>query len=188
MTNKREQIIQAASALFERYGYHATGLAQILESSQAPKGSLYYYFPGGKEQLAEEAVMYAAQRLGDQVRHALAQQTDLVAAFSQLLEGIENQIVTSGFKAGGPLTAISMETATSNEPLNLACRKGFEFIQAPITEKLRDGGFPEGEIDPFAAFIVAAIEGGTLLSRTQHSREPFQNVTKQILRLLRSML
>jgi TetR/AcrR family transcriptional regulator, lmrAB and yxaGH operons repressor len=51
----RDQIIQTTCTLLESQGYHATGLNQILKESGAPKGSLYYYFPQGKEELAEEA-------------------------------------------------------------------------------------------------------------------------------------
>src|SRR5271155_3224823 len=48
----RERILRSALLLFQGKGYHATGLAEILERAQAPKGSLYHHFPGGKEALA----------------------------------------------------------------------------------------------------------------------------------------
>ena len=77
MKTKRELIIQAATELFEEQGYHATGLAQILERSQAPKGSLYYYFPGGKQQLAVETIRYTASILAVRIRTGLDQTIDL---------------------------------------------------------------------------------------------------------------
>ena len=45
----RERILTAAQRLFRKRGYHATGLSDILEAANAPKGSLYHHFPDGKE-------------------------------------------------------------------------------------------------------------------------------------------
>lgn len=184
MSSKREQIIQSASELFELQGYHATSLSQILKASQAPKGSLYYYFPDGKEQLAEEAVLLSGQMLAQRVQTGLEQKQDLAQAFTHLLEGIANQIEQSNFRAGGPLTAIAMETATSNPRLNQACRAAFQTIRQPIEDKLRASGIGENEIGARATTIIAAIEGGTLLSRTQHSGDPLRQVAQQIQAIL----
>ncbi len=52
----KDNIVVAAMSLFRRQGYASTGLNQILQESGAPKGSLYHYFPGGKEQLGLAAV------------------------------------------------------------------------------------------------------------------------------------
>lgn len=54
--DSREKILAAATRLFQLQGYYGTGLNQIIKESGAPKGSLYYHFPDGKEQLAIEAV------------------------------------------------------------------------------------------------------------------------------------
>src|SRR4051812_25766766 len=55
----RGAIVRAAATLFRRNGYAATGINEIAEVSGAPKGSLYHYFPNGKEQIAEAAVRFA---------------------------------------------------------------------------------------------------------------------------------
>lgn len=184
MTNKRDQIIQAASELFELQGYHATSLSQILKESQAPKGSLYYYFPEGKEQLAEEAVLRTGKALAGRVQAGLEKEQDIAKAVSQLLEGIANQIERSNFRAGGPLTAIAMETATSNPRLNMACRRAFQAIRKPIEEKLHEGEVEDKKIEVITTLIIAAIEGGTLLSRTYHSGDQLRQVARQIKTLL----
>lgn len=56
MNTTRDQIIETTCELLEAYGYHATGLNQILTKSGTPKGSLYYYFPEGKEELTSETL------------------------------------------------------------------------------------------------------------------------------------
>ena len=69
--NTRERILHTASGLFQRQGYHATGLNQVLAEGKAPKGSLYFHFPRGKEQLAAEAVTAGAHEVRDELRDAL---------------------------------------------------------------------------------------------------------------------
>ena len=67
----RQRIIDTASRLFQEQGYRATGLNQILRESGAPKGSLYYYFPDGKEDLAVHAVRAAADAIRETVSRGL---------------------------------------------------------------------------------------------------------------------
>ena len=55
----RGAIVRAAATLFRRNGYAATGINEIAEVSGAPKGSLYHYFPNGKDEIAEAAVRFA---------------------------------------------------------------------------------------------------------------------------------
>ena len=59
MTSTHDQIILVTCTLLEKQGYPATGLNEIVKESGAPKGSLYYYFPDGKEQIVSEAVLFA---------------------------------------------------------------------------------------------------------------------------------
>jgi TetR/AcrR family transcriptional repressor of lmrAB and yxaGH operons len=185
MSNKKDQIIQAAAELFEEQGYHATGLSQILERSQAPKGSLYYYFPDGKQQLAVETIQYTASTLAGRIRAGLDQAENLKEAISGLVLTIAEQIERSGYRSGGPLTALAMETATSDPEINQACREAFEQIRQPIEDTLRGSGIEESRVRGLGTLIISAIEGGTLLSRTQHSGDPLREVTPHLISIIK---
>ena len=52
----RARLTAATAALLQKQGYHATGLAEIVATAGAPRGSVYFYFPGGKEALACAAI------------------------------------------------------------------------------------------------------------------------------------
>ena len=94
MSNKnqsREKILQAATRLFHLNGYHATGLNQILQESGAPKGSLYYHFPNGKEQLAAEAIQLSGQIIAADIRTRLNAFDDPIEAIQYNIQLIAEQ-------------------------------------------------------------------------------------------------
>ena len=101
---------------------------------------------------------------------------------------IADHIEMSQYSAGGPLTAVAMETATSSPRLNLACREAFDTVQSVFAEKLAGSGCEPQTAAQLALFITAAIEGGTLLSRTAHSGDPLRSVAEMLAFTLRCML
>src|SRR5579885_404832 len=111
MTSTREQIIETMCNLLEAQGYHATGLNQVVKESGAPKGSLYYYFPDGKDGLTAEAIQRAGEQTAARIRRGLARHADPAEAVEQFVLLIADSVEASGFSAGGPLTTVAMETA-----------------------------------------------------------------------------
>lgn len=180
MASTRDQIVQTTCDLLELQGYHGTGLNQILRESGAPRGSLYHYFPEGKEGLAVEAIERAGSAVAGRIRSALAGGDDVAAGIQSFVEGIGEGVEASGYRAGGPLTSVAMETATTSPRLNAACREAFAGIQGAFAERLRTAGFSEARAADLATFITAAIEGGILLSRTSHSGDPLRRVAREL--------
>ena len=84
----KESLIRTAMRLFRRQGYASTGLNQILAESGAPKGSLYHYFPGGKEELAVAAVTLA----GSMVKQLLEDQRQQILILATLRESTEDRL------------------------------------------------------------------------------------------------
>jgi TetR/AcrR family transcriptional repressor of lmrAB and yxaGH operons len=180
VSNVREQIIQTTCDLLEKQGYHGTGLNEIVRESGAPKGSLYYYFPEGKEQITAEAVLQSGRTVSERIRAGLAGSSSAPKAIHNFILLIAENVERSGFAAGSPLTAVAMETATQSERINLACREAYGMLQAAFTEKLRGSGFTSAKAEELGTFITAAIEGGIILSRTQHTADPLRLVAKQL--------
>lgn len=186
MASTRDQIIETACLLLESQGFHGTGLNQIVQESGAPKGSLYYYFPEGKDAIAEAAIERAAQTVAARIQAALAMTPDPAEAIRQFVNTIADAVERSEFRSGGPLTTIAMETATTNARLNQACRGGYTLLQQPFAAKLSASGYDEAQAHALATFITAAIEGGTLLCRTFHSGDPLRLVAQQLSALLQA--
>ncbi|MGH8878596.1 MAG: TetR/AcrR family transcriptional regulator, partial [Stackebrandtia sp.] len=69
-SDTRQRLVAAAAELLQRQGYHGTGMAQIVAESGAPRGSVYFLFPGGKEELAAEAIEAASDGFAERLRAA----------------------------------------------------------------------------------------------------------------------
>jgi TetR/AcrR family transcriptional regulator, lmrAB and yxaGH operons repressor len=180
MSSTRDQIIETTCDLLEAQGYHATGLNQILAESGAPKGSLYYYFPQGKEELTAAAIDRTGKLVAQRIKDGLACSEDPVAAIQAFVNAIAYHVEASGFRSGGPLMIVAMETAISSERLNVACREAYSLLQGAFREKLLAGDYAEERATSLATFITAAIEGGIILSRTQHSGDALREVARML--------
>ena len=180
MGSTRERFIEATCGLLEEQGYHATGLNQIVEESGSPKGSLYYHFPEGKEELAAEAISRTGQLVANRIRENLSDVEEPADAVRRFVQRIADHVEASGFRSGGPLMTVAMETATSSERLNLACREAYGRLQEAFAERFRAGGFSPERAAEVAGFVTAAIEGGIILSRTAHSGDPLRRVAHEL--------
>lgn len=186
MTSTRDQIIETTCNLMESQGFHGTGLNQIVKESGTPKGSLYYYFPAGKDEIAEASIQWAGRTVAERIRHGLAGSDDAADAIQQFVTTIAHYVEVSGFQSGGPLLTVAMETATTNERLNLACREAYTLLQSAFEEKLVACGYAESRTKDLATWITASIEGGVILSRTYHTGDPLRLIARQLAQMLRT--
>jgi TetR/AcrR family transcriptional regulator, lmrAB and yxaGH operons repressor len=179
----RDQIIAKTCDLLELQGYHATGLNQIIRESGSPKGSLYYHFPGGKEELALEAVNHVGAIVLDRIRENLAAVDDVGEAVEAFVLFVAENAERSGWRQGGPITTIAMETAATNDRLREACAAIYQRWQVAFAERLTAGGVGVERAGRLAALMIASLEGGIILARTSQSKTPLAAVAVE-LRLL----
>lgn len=108
MNQTKTLIIEATAILLEQQGYHATGLNQIVAESGAPKGSLYYYFPNGKEQIGAETLLWLGEHMAARIRAGLSKAEEASEAINLLALAITDAIEASQFQAGAPLTTVAL--------------------------------------------------------------------------------
>ncbi|MDD2214107.1 MAG: TetR/AcrR family transcriptional regulator [Oscillospiraceae bacterium] len=181
----RGKIVAAASYLFQTKGYAGTGLNEILRESGAPKGSLYYYFPGGKEALALAAIEQASHTMQAKVRQNLALAAEPVAAIRQVLADMIQALQNDGQLLTLSLSMLALETCHSSEPLRQACARSFREMAAIYTAKLAAGGYPPARAAEGGQLLQATIEGAIILSLTQKDTAPLQLLQSQLPDLLK---
>ncbi|MGV9616323.1 TetR/AcrR family transcriptional regulator [Nocardia xishanensis] len=174
-TDSRQRFLDAAADLFHTKGYHATGLNELVSAGGAPKGSLYFHFPGGKEQLAAEALTQSSARLRDILRALLADgDTDAVFA------ALEQNLLASDFQRGCPLATVALDAAAESEPIRQACVSGFDSWRAAIEEFLRDKGLDAAYAAGLSVVTLTSLEGALLLAKTQRDVTPLRTVAAHL--------
>ena len=187
MISKRDQLIDTTCELMETQGYHVTGLNQIVAASGAPKSSLYYYFPEGKEELATEAIERSGRVIEQRIRLMMVREDDPIVAVASFIHALANQVEASGYRQGGPITAIALESASTNDRLRESCNSAYRSWQNALTDRLRLGGFSEARSQRLGSLIIAALEGGIILSRSHRSPKPLHDVAHENETLQRSV-
>ncbi len=180
MNSTRDDLIATTCDLLELQGYHATGLNQIIKESGSPKGSLYYHFPGGKEELAIQSISHVGRIILQRIRENLALIEDPAQSIRVFIQNIALNVERSGFRAGGPITTIALETASTHPTLRGECQRIYGGWQAVFADKLKAGGLTDARAERVAVLIIAAIEGGVILCRTSQNRTPLEQIAEEI--------
>ena len=183
--NTKEKILIAASRLFRKQGYHATTLNQISKESNTPRGSVYYYFENGKEQLAQEAILRTGQIIKQHIEEALAIESDAAKAIYTHLKNIADEIEQQKEKTDiFSLVAISREVSDSNTILLKTCEEVYDNWINVFAYKIKQSGFSEKEALELAITIQAMIEGAYALMVSQQNVTAMRIVSEQVLKLL----
>jgi TetR/AcrR family transcriptional repressor of lmrAB and yxaGH operons len=163
-----------------RQGYNATGLNEIVARSGAPKGSLYFHFPGGKEELAVAAMA----RSGDQLRRAIeatvTSSDDLGEALQRLLDALAIGLERSNYEAGCPIATITLETATTSEAVRATADAVFSSWLEVLQQRLVAAGLSAADAERRALLVLAALEGALILARARHDTGPLAAVRDEL--------
>jgi len=182
--NSKDVLIETASRLFRIKGYYGVGLKDILEDSGIPKGSLYHYFPKGKEQLAIAAINHTKEIVINEIQELFVEFEDPIQAFQKHLDHLSEVIIKSN-DIGFPIGTIAGETHSTSESIRITCQQAFEEWQAIYMKKLLHSGYDKEHASDLALAVNLMIEGAILLSLTNKSNRPLEVAKKQITLLLK---
>jgi TetR/AcrR family transcriptional repressor of lmrAB and yxaGH operons len=155
--------------------------------SEAPWGSQAHHFPGGKEQLAVDALTLAGGRYERLLRGALdgTHPADAVAGWSEVAAA---ELERSGWVDGCPVATVTLEMAASSDALAATARDVFASWRRPFVESMVARGLASDEAASLATVVLAGIEGALLLARAAHDGEPLRTVGAELATLLRTRL
>jgi AcrR family transcriptional regulator len=168
----RERLVSAGGELFRRQGFNATGVKQIVTQASAPFGSLYHFFPGGKEQLGAEAVRTSGALYGLLLPAVFDPAPDLVTGVRDFFAGAAAQLEQSDYADACPIATVALEAASSSEPLREACADVFTgWIDTGAERFARTALRPE-RARQLVIGMIAALEGAFVLARALRDTAP----------------
>jgi AcrR family transcriptional regulator len=179
----RERIVDASAELFRLQGYNATGVKQIVEAAQAPFGSVYHHFPGGKEQLGAEAIRSSGKMYEELIPAIFDVAPDPVTGVRMFFAGAAQHLVETDYADACPIATVALEISSSSEVMREACADVFEsWIEAG------SGRFDVERARELTMAFICALEGAFVLARAQRSTEPLTVAGEMVARAVEAAL
>jgi AcrR family transcriptional regulator len=167
----KDRILETTADLFRRQGYTGTGMKQIAAEAAAPFGSLYHFFPGGKQDLGGE-VIRTSGRLYTKLFAAIAGEApDVLTAVGDFFTGAAETLRETDYADACPIATVALEVASTNEPLREATAEVFaEWIDG-ATAYFVFAGIPRERSRELAFAMLCLLEGAFIFSRAMRSTE-----------------
>src|SRR5258708_37659162 len=115
--DSKEKTIVAAARLLRMRGYHGTALNDILDAGGSPRGSLYFHFPRGKEEIGEAALAFAAEGVRRAIAAASETSESAEVFLIRIVRGMAADLTRSDFKEGCPIATTAFETTAQSQVL-----------------------------------------------------------------------
>src|SRR3979409_1547006 len=164
--DSKEKTLVAAAKLLRQQGYHGPALHDILAAAGSPRGSLYFHFPKGKEEIGEAALALAAEAVRQGIARAAEASDNAETFLVRIVRGMAAELERSDYKEGCPVATTALETAAQSEVLGAATRHAFQKWELEIKRGLFRLGMPAGDADLVATLVLSQLEGALLLART----------------------
>ncbi|HEY3238364.1 MAG TPA: TetR/AcrR family transcriptional regulator [Acidimicrobiia bacterium] len=177
-------MIYAASELFGQRGYHATAFSDVIQGSGAPRGSIYFHFPGGKQELAREAIALAGDEIEETVAQAASQADDPGSLIRALAETMVQRLEGSDYNQGCSIATMVLELAPHDEELSVEFDKVFARWRAALVRCFEAWGIVPESGMALADLVMSAFEGALILSRAARTPEPFSRTVEALINVV----
>jgi AcrR family transcriptional regulator len=167
----RDRILDVTADLFRQYGFTGTGMKQIVTAANAPFGSLYHYFPGGKEELGVEVIHRSGEMYFALFEAVVDAAPDPVRGVRDFFAGAAEVLRETDYADACPIATVALEVASASEPLRQATAEVFDRWITGAAARLARDGVPAEAARELAVLIISMLEGAFVLSRASRSTE-----------------
>ena len=174
MSETRERIVDVSAELLRRQGYAATGVKQIVRAARAPFGSIYHFFPGGKEELGAAAIRRSGALYEELIPAVFDPAPDLVSAVHDFFTGAAALLEESEYQDACPIATVALEVSSTSDTMREACADVFERWIAAGVPRFTAEGLDEETARELVIAMIAALEGAFVLARASQSTEALQ--------------
>ena len=174
---RKKMLVTAAQVMRER-GAAGVTIDEVLARSGAPRGSVYYHFPDGRNQILAEALRYS----GDSITAMIDDATGwgARALLREFIEFWERLLTEGDFTAGCPVVAAAI--GSDDDDLKLSAEAGAILHRwcTALTRAFANDGFDDDDAASLAVTSIAALEGAIVLSRSTRNASPLRLVGDQL--------
>ncbi|AFM27495.1 TetR/AcrR family transcriptional regulator [Desulfomonile tiedjei] len=178
------RILTEGARIIHQKGFNHTGIQEILDAAEVPKGSFYFYFKN-KDDFGLQLIDFYTQFIDSMAQSQLSLTGKspierLRGFFRSMMSAAEEQ----GFKGGCPIGNLAQEMADQNEAFRTKMQEAFRRMSRNIAQCLKEARELKQvrqSLDPqeTADFLLNSWEGALLRMKAENSLEPllvFENM------------
>ncbi len=174
---RKNMLVSAAQVMRER-GAAGVTIDEVLARSGAPRGSVYYHFPDGRNQILTEALRYSGDSITAMIDDAAGRGAR--ALLHEFVDFWERLLADGDFTAGCPVVAAAIGSAGDDPQLSAEAGAILGRWCTALTRAFVNDGFGAADAESLAVMSVAALEGAVVLSRSSRSTDPLRQVGDQL--------
>jgi len=187
-SNTRQKMIETTARLVQAKGYHGTSLNDILRESDAPRGSLYFHFPGGKKTLVLEAMKAGIEELSETVKSSLESSENPAEGVMSNYQILAQAMKESNYRLGCPVSSVVLDLPEIGSELAETCREAYNKWNEIYFDAFVDAGIESGRAMRLAKAVQAASEGAILMARSEQSTQPIEDIGKEMAEMISNVL
>ncbi|WP_430542682.1 TetR/AcrR family transcriptional regulator [Streptomyces iconiensis] len=168
----------------QRQGYDGTGIKQIAQEAEATLGSVYHFFPRGKQELAVAAIAHANEEFVSQLKAVLDGEADPARAVTAFSKHLAAELRASDWTAGCPITTTALGAAGRFPDIQAAASAAFDRQRELVTAKLSASGFEEEEARELGHMVINTLEGAEIAAQVARSDDPLEIAGRHLARLI----
>lgn len=172
-SDARDRMVHAALALLQRRGAGGVGLLEVIAQAQAPRGSIYHHFPGGKDELMVAAIGLAAANAEAAILQAAQGASTPAQALRRIAAVFRHLPQRSDWTTGCPVAATAVDGEHQSGVVQQAVGEAFQRWAGAAAQSLQAAGLDAAHARQLGLALIAALEGGLLLARGLRSAEPY---------------
>ncbi|MFQ5582375.1 MAG: TetR/AcrR family transcriptional regulator [Mariprofundaceae bacterium] len=174
--SKRDTLIETAYLLFYEKGFHATGLAEILETAGVAKGTLYQHFKS-KEALIEAVLECEGEKIRTTFIEAVERSADTPRERLLAMFEVQNTLwLQHRSFLGCPFIKAAGEYAAHNHPIHHIAAMNKRLFMGYFRELATQAGAP----NPYglAKQLALLFEGAVILTHVSGQRDASKNASR----------
>jgi TetR/AcrR family transcriptional regulator, transcriptional repressor for nem operon len=180
LRNTRDLLLQVGLRRIHSMGYASTGVKEILDEADVPKGSFYHHFASKEAFVKEVLALYVR---GEKERAERILRDGKAAPLKRLRRYFEELIDVFGPTAeisGCMVGNLSLEMADHSDSIQSLLQQTFSSWQTGIAGVLQEA-IDRGDLaksnkpQELASFLLNSYEGALLRSKADRSRKPLEN-------------
>jgi TetR/AcrR family transcriptional regulator, lmrAB and yxaGH operons repressor len=176
----RNRMIQTTARLLQERGYYGTSLNDILAASDAPRGSLYFHFPGGKTEIVAEATRASIDLATEALRQALTEAPTPGTGVRRFVEVTAEMMAASDYTFGCPVAPIILDAQGEEAALAELCRAAFDEWTGEMRTAFEAAGMDPDRAATLALMVEATHEGLFLIARAHRDIAPMMTAAIEL--------